>query len=89
MMSGRADGRSFTVYLRESNGNVKGTVILAKDNESIMVLDILGKIAMNKVPEFFSAIDNSTDIGTKIKDFMSDGDKKKEKEIQGKPNNDN
>ena len=76
MMSGRADGRTFTVYLRETNGNVKGTVILAKDEESVMVLDILGKIAINKVPEFFSAIDNSTDIGGKIKDFMSDDDKK-------------
>jgi hypothetical protein len=78
MMSGRADGRTFTVYLRETNGNVKGTVILAKDEESVMVLDILGKIAINKVPEFFSAIDNSTDIGGKIKDFMSDDDKKNE-----------
>ncbi|MBX2914794.1 MAG: DUF4252 domain-containing protein [Cyclobacteriaceae bacterium] len=80
MMSGRAAGRAFTVYLRESNGHVKGTVILAKDDESVMVLDILGKIAINKVPEFFNAIDNSTDIGGKIKDFMSDDDKKKEKE---------
>lgn len=89
VMSGRADGRTFTVYLHETNGHVEGTVILAKDDESVMVLDILGKIALNKVPEFFSAIDNSTDIGTKIKDFMSDGDKSREKEKQGKPNNDN
>jgi len=84
MMSGRADGRAFTVYLREVNGSVKGTVILAKDEESVMVLDILGKIAINKVPEFFNAIDNSTDIGGKIKDFMSDDDKKKEKEQEKK-----
>jgi hypothetical protein len=73
VMSGRADGRTFTVYLREANGNVKGTVILAKDDESVMLLDILGKDrSIKKVPEFFSAIDNSTDIGGKIKDFMSD-----------------
>lgn len=88
MMSGRAEGRAFTVYLRESNGNVKGTVILAKDDESVMVLDILGKIAINKVPEFFNAIDNSTDIGGKIKDFMSDDDKKEgEKEKENKAGN--
>ncbi len=77
MMSGRAEGRTFTVYLSETNGNVKGTVILAKDQDSILVLDILGKIALNKVPEFFSAIDNSTDIGGKIKNFMSDKDEDK------------
>jgi hypothetical protein len=80
MMNGRAMGRAFTVYIRETNGNVKGTVIVAKDDESVMVLDILGKIALNKVPEFFNAIDNSTDIGGKIKDFMSDDEKKKEGE---------
>jgi hypothetical protein len=86
MMSGRAEGRAFTVYLRESGGDVKGTVILAKDDESVMVLDILGKIALNKVPDFFNAIDNSTDIGGKIKDFMSDDDQKKagEKEKENK-----
>lgn len=82
MMSGRADGRTFTVYLREVKGDIKGTIIVAKDTDSVLVLDILGKIAVNKVPEFFSAIDNSTDIGGKIKDFMSDDDKaKKKKEI--------
>ncbi|MCW5911967.1 MAG: DUF4252 domain-containing protein [Cyclobacteriaceae bacterium] len=80
IMSGRADGRTFTVYLRETNGNVKGTVILAKDATSLMVLDILGKISLTKVPEFFNAIDNSTDIGGKIKSFMSDKDEKAEKE---------
>lgn len=87
MMSGRAEGRTFTVYLRETNGNVKGTVILAKDNESVMVLDILGKIALNKVPEFFNAIDNSTDIGGKIKDFMSDKDEKSEENKTEKSDN--
>lgn len=85
MMSGRAEGRAFTVYLRENNGNVKGTIILAKDDESIIVLDILGKIALNKVPEFFNTINNSTDLGGKIKDFMSGDEDKKKKE----GNNDN
>ncbi|MBX2896514.1 MAG: DUF4252 domain-containing protein [Cyclobacteriaceae bacterium] len=90
MMSGRAEGRAFTVYLRETNGNVKGTVILAKDDESVMVLDILGKIAINKIPEFFNAIDNSTDIGGKIKSFMSDDDKKDgEKAKENKASSDN
>lgn len=89
MMSGRAEGRAFTVYLRETDGNVKGTIILAKDDESVMILDILGKIALNKVPEFFNTISNSTDLGGKIKDFMSDNeeedkDKKKENDNDNK-----
>lgn len=87
MMSGRAEGRAFTVYLRETDGNVKGTIILAKDDESIMVLDILGKIAFNKIPEFFNTINNSTDIGGKIKDFMSDDEDKDNKKKENDNNN--
>ncbi|MBN8576662.1 MAG: DUF4252 domain-containing protein [Cyclobacteriaceae bacterium] len=76
IMTGRADGRTFTVYVKENNGNVKGTVILAKDETSLLVLDMLGKIALTKVPEFFKTIDGSTDIGGKIKGFLSNGDEK-------------
>jgi hypothetical protein len=89
MMTGRYDGRNFDIYLKEKDGDVKGTVILANDSTSLIVLDILGKIAINKAPELFKAIDGSTDIGKKIKSFMSkdgegkdhdkDDDKKKSK----------
>jgi hypothetical protein len=79
VMSGRFDGRQFDVLLRETDGNVKGTVILASDSASLYVLDILGKVALNKVSSLFNMLDNSTDIGSKVKDFMiSDEDKKKE-----------
>lgn len=87
VMSGRADGRTFTVYLRETNGSVKGTVIVAKGDDSIMLLDILGKIDPKKIPEFFSAIDNSTDIGGKVKDFMGDKDEKSEEKKAEKNDN--
>lgn len=83
MMTGRYDGRNFDIYLKEKNGDIKGTVILASDSTSLIVLDILGKIALNKAPELFKAIDSSTDIGKKIKDFtegdQSDNDDKKKK----------
>lgn len=81
VMSGRFDGRQFDVLLRETNGNVKGTVILASDSASLYVLDILGKVALNKVSSLFNTLDGSTDIGNKVKDFMtSDEDKKKRME---------
>jgi hypothetical protein len=79
MMTGRFDGRNFDIYLKEKNGNVKGTVILASDSTSLMVLDILGKIALDKAPELFKAIDSNTDIGGKIKDFVGEPDKEGEK----------
>ncbi len=79
MMTGRYDGRNFDVYLKQKNGDVKGTVILANDSTSLIILDILGKIALNKAPDLFKAIDGSTDIGKKIQSFMGkDEDKEKE-----------
>ncbi len=79
MMTGRYDGRNFDVYLKEKNGDVKGTIILANDSTSLIILDILGKIALNKAPDLFKAIDGSTDIGKKIESFMGkDEDKEKE-----------
>ena len=79
MMTSRFQGKNFGVYIKETSGSVKGTVILASDSTNLYVLDIVGKIAINKATELFKTIDESTDIGGKIKDFMSHDDKKKEK----------
>ncbi len=80
VMTGRYEGRNFDIYLREKDGEVKGTVILANDSTSLIVLDILGKIAINKAPELFKAIDGSTDIGKKIKSFTDRGDDSKDQD---------
>ena len=87
MMAGRFDGRNFNVYIKEKNGEIKGTVILASDSTSLMVLDILGKIALDKAPQLFKAIDGSTDIGRKIKSFTDRGDDKKEEDEKRKSKN--
>ena len=85
MMTSRFQGKNFGVYIKEKSGEVKGTVILASDSTNLYVLDIVGKIAINKATELFKTIDESTDIGGKIKDFMSKDEKKKGK----KDNDDN
>jgi hypothetical protein len=71
VMSSRLDGRNFEVYIRESGGKVKGTIILASDSSQLFVLDILGKVALEKVPDFFKSLDENSDIGKKVKDFMN------------------
>ncbi len=87
VMTGRYDGRNFDIYLKEKNGDIKGTVILATDSTSVIILDILGKIALNKAPELFKAIDGSTDIGGKVKDFISRDDDKDDKDSKKKSKN--
>jgi hypothetical protein len=84
VMTGRFDGRNFDMFVKEVNGSVKGTVILASDSSNLYVLDILGKVALSKAASLFNTIDSSTDIGKRIKDFangnMDDKDKKRKKE---------
>jgi hypothetical protein len=84
VMNGRYDGRNFGVYIKEKGGDIKGTVILASDSASLMVLDILGKIALDKAPDLFKAIDGSTDIGKKIKSFVEKDEKKNDKDASNK-----
>ncbi len=79
IMSSRYQGRNFNVYIKEKGGNVKGTVILASDSASLIVLDILGKVALDKATTLFKTIDESSDIGGKVKNFMNGDSKKKNK----------
>jgi hypothetical protein len=84
IMTGRYDGRNFDIYLKEKGGDIKGTVILASDSTSLIVLDILGKIALDKAPDLFKAIDGSTDIGSKISNFMKNDEDKDDKTSEKK-----
>ncbi len=86
MMTSRYKGRNIGVYIKQASGKVKGTVILASDSTNLYVLDILGRVALDKATALFQAIDGNADIGKKITDFMSDDDdkpkKKREKGIK-------
>ncbi len=72
IMSGRLEGRNFNVYVRESGGNVKGTVIMASDSSNLYVLDILGRIAMEKAGSLFKMIDENSDVAKKLKNAHLD-----------------
>ncbi|MGC4020748.1 MAG: DUF4252 domain-containing protein [Cyclobacteriaceae bacterium] len=85
MMTSRFQGKNFDVYIREKDGRVKGTVILASDSSNLYVLDILGRVALDKATALFSSLDNSADIGKRIKNFVNDDDQpKKKKDIKVK-----
>lgn len=86
IMTSRMQGRNFDIYLKEKDGKTAGTVVLVNDVDDLYVLDILGSIPVNKVPEFFQTIDQSSEIGKMIKSF-SDQDNKKHSDK--KKNNDN
>jgi hypothetical protein len=77
-MSSRHQGKNFDVYLKEKDGK-KGMLVLVNDSASLYVLDIVGFIALNKVTKLYSTIDQSADIGRKIRNSLNaDNNKKKE-----------
>ncbi len=81
MMTSRFMGKNFDVYIKEKDGRVKGTVILASDSTNLYVLDIIGRVALDKATSLFNALNQSTDIGQRVKNFVGgdDNDKKKDK----------
>ncbi|MEP6734769.1 MAG: DUF4252 domain-containing protein [Chryseolinea sp.] len=70
IMTSRYQGRNFDVFLKDKDGKTEGMVVTVNDSTSLYVLDIVGSIAVDKVTTLFKTIDQSTDIGEKIKDFI-------------------
>ena len=68
-LTSRHEGKNFDVFVREKNGRTDGMLVLINDSTNLYVLDILGRIALNKITKLYSTIDESTDIGSKIKAF--------------------
>ena len=67
IMNGRIEGRNLNVLVRESGGKVQGTVIMAGDSSNLYVLDILGKVALEKAGALFKMIDENSDVAEKLK----------------------
>jgi len=75
IMTSRHQGRTFDIYLKDKKGSSLGTVVLVNDSTSLYVLDIIGTIDIRKANSLFSAIDQSSDIGKKIKGFTDSKNK--------------
>ncbi len=71
VMTSRHDGKNFDVYLKEKEGKTKGILVLVNDSENLYILDILGKIALDKITSFYDKIDQTTDIGMRIRQFSN------------------
>jgi hypothetical protein len=67
MMTSRHEGKNFDVYMKD--GATKGMIVTVNDSENLYVLDIVGSIPLNKVTKLFSTIDESSEIGKKIREF--------------------
>lgn len=72
IMSSRFSGKNFDVLLQEKEGKTKGMIILVNDSSNLYVLDIVGRIALDKATKLFTEINKNSAIGEKIKSFTAD-----------------
>ena len=79
VMTSRHQGKNFDIFVKEKNGKTQAMLVLVNDTDNLFVLDILGSIALDKVTKLYSVMDESSDIGSKIQNFVS-GDKKDKNE---------
>jgi hypothetical protein len=84
-MTSRHNGKNFDIYVKE--GNSKGMLVLVNDDENLYVLDIVGSIALNQVTKLYNSIDESSEIGKRIRSFAngSDADKKERSPRENHP----
>lgn len=78
VLTSRHEGKNFDVFLKEKDGKTKGMLVLINDSKNLYVLDILGRIALDKVTKLYSTLDESTDISKKIKAFTGGDDDDKD-----------
>lgn len=77
-MTTRYQGRNLDVLLKEKSGKTTGMVVLVNDSTSLFVLDIVGSIRLDQVTSLYKTLDESTDVGQKIKSFTDRNAKRKE-----------
>ena len=96
VMTSRYQGKNFDILFNEKNGGKPGTVILVNDSSTLYVLDIVGTVDVSKVGPLFNQLNESSDLGGKIKDFIGkknkrhkfDEDEDEDDDNKGKKNSD-
>lgn len=76
IMNSRHEGKSFNVLMKEKNGKTEGMLVTVNDTESVYVMDIVGSIELSNITELFKTLDESSDIGERIKSIASKSEKK-------------
>ena len=88
VMTSRLEGRNFDMYMKDKKGSSLGTVLLVNDSTNLYVLDMIGTIDLTKAGSLFNTIDQSTDIGQRIRNFADHKDKRKDDKEKGENKSD-
>jgi hypothetical protein len=75
-MTSRYQGKNFDIFIKDKKGSSPGTIVLVNDSSNLFVLDMIGTIDVRQAGKLFSTLDESSDIGKKIKSFTEHKGKK-------------
>ncbi|MFO7258179.1 MAG: DUF4252 domain-containing protein [Bacteroidota bacterium] len=78
IMTSRHKGRNFDIFLKEQNGKTTAMLALVNDDQTLFVLDIVGRIDPGQVVKLFGVMDEKSEISGKIRTFVHrEGDEEK------------
>jgi len=72
IMTSRFQGKNLDVFMKDENGKTKGMLVLVNDSTNLYVLDIVGRIALDKVSKLYKMLDDNSDIQKRIKETFTD-----------------
>lgn len=77
IMTSRSKGKNFDIFLKGSDEKPDGMLVLVNDDETLLVLDIVGRINLNKITQFYNTLDQSSDIQEQLGRFLNKGNSEK------------
>ncbi|HMP98800.1 MAG TPA: DUF4252 domain-containing protein [Cyclobacteriaceae bacterium] len=66
LMSVRSQDANFNVFIREAAGKTKAMLLLADTGESIMLLDMLGSVPLDKIGDLYGTVSEINGRGQRI-----------------------
>ena len=85
MMTSRYKGKNFDILMKD--GKDRGMVVLINDEANLLVLDIVGMLALDKVTQLYNMLDESADIGKQIRQFTAGDDEEEDDDDDGSEKN--
>lgn len=74
IVTSRHEGKNFDVFIKEEGGETKGMLVLVNDVENLFVLDIVGKVALDKITSLYNQLESNNEVAKKIQGFLTEGE---------------
>jgi hypothetical protein len=74
IMTTRYEGKNFNAYIKQKDRETIGMVLTVSDSADVYVMDLVGKVALNKIISLFNILENNTDIQDQVRQFVKKRD---------------